>query len=103
MVKIRWTEKSSKHLKSIYDYIATDSKVYARRYVQSLVESTEKLKRMPECGRKVPEFESHAFREIIFRNHRIVYRISDVDGQIDILAVVHGAQDLLKVFSEGIL
>jgi len=76
MVEIMWTEKAGKHLLSIYEYIATDSKIYAKRYIKSLVSSTDKLKRMPECGRNVPEFADYPFREIIFRNHRIIYKIN---------------------------
>ena len=98
MVKIRWTDKATRHLNSIYEYIASDSEVYAERYVKSLISSTDKLKQMPECGRKVPELESYSFRENIFRNHRVVYRIRGFDGNIDILAVVHGAQNFTKRF-----
>ena len=100
MVKVKWTEKASKHLQTIYDYIATDSRIYAKRYIKSLITSTDKLKKMPECGRKVPEFEDHPFREILFRNHRIVYRINNIDDHIDILAVVHSAQDIQKAFQK---
>jgi len=96
MVKIRWTDKATRHLNSIYEYITNDSKGYAERYVKSLISSTDKLKQMPECGRKVPELESYSFREIIFRNHRIVYRISEINKNTDILAVVHDAQDFTK-------
>ncbi len=100
MGKIKWTEKASKHLKAIYEYIAKDSKVYAKRYVESLIASTKKLKLMPECGRAVPEFEDYPFREIIYRNHRIVYQINEMDECIEILTVIHGAQDLEKAFNE---
>jgi len=70
MGKIRWTKKASYHLKSIYDYIARDSKIYAEQYVKSLIKSTKKLEFMPECGRKVPELEGYFFREIFYKNHR---------------------------------
>ncbi len=98
MVIIKWTDRAVRHLESVYEYIAKDSAVYAKRYVRSLVASVKKLKTMPECGRKVPEFEDTAFREIFYRNHRIVYRFNNADKHIDILAVVHGAQDMQNVF-----
>ena len=85
-----------KHLEAIYEYYAHDSKIYARRYIKSLISSTEKLKRMPECGRAVPEFPKGIFREIFYRNHRIVYQLSVDCEQIEILAVVHGAQNMEK-------
>ena len=38
----------------------------------------------------VPEYEAPDLREVIERPYRIIYRIKEED--IDILAVVHGAQ-----------
>lgn len=86
-------------MESIYEYIANDSKVYAKRYIKSLISSTDKLKIIPECGRKVPEFDNPAFKEIFYRNHRIVYKLSDNARHIEILAVVHGAQDMHMFFN----
>ena len=96
MAIIRWTDKAVKHLEAIYEYYAHDSKIYAKRYIKSLIASTEKLKKMPECGRAVPEFLKGTFREIFYRNHRIVYQLSSDCKQIEILAVVHGAQNMEK-------
>ena len=64
--------KASSHLQIIYEYIAEDSKIYATRFMKSLILSTKKLKSKPKCGRKVPEFEDYDFREVIFRNYRII-------------------------------
>ncbi|MBF0227441.1 MAG: type II toxin-antitoxin system RelE/ParE family toxin [Desulfobacterales bacterium] len=102
MVRIKWTDKAVKHLEAIYEYISKDSNIYAKRYIKSLIYSTEKLKKMPECGRTVPEFEDSTFREIFYKNHRIVYRLADINKHIDILAVVHGAQDMEKILPEKI-
>lgn len=101
MVTVRWTDKAVMHLNSIYEYVANDSRIYAERYVKSLISSTDKLKQMPECGRKVPELGNDSFREIFFRNHRIVYRISEMGANIDILAVVHGARDFTTRLFNG--
>lgn len=38
MGKIKWTEKASNHLQTIYDYIAKDSKIYAGRFIRSLID-----------------------------------------------------------------
>lgn len=61
--------------------------------------ATGKLEIMPLCGRIVPELEGYGFREVIYRNYRIVYRLTD-DDTIEILAVVHGAREIKKVFHE---
>ncbi|MBI5038338.1 MAG: type II toxin-antitoxin system RelE/ParE family toxin, partial [Nitrospirae bacterium] len=52
------------------------------------------------CGRIVPELESYGFREVIFRNYRIVYRVKEGRNDVEILAVVHGAREIKTVFQE---
>lgn len=99
MVKVKWTEKAITNLQAIYDYIAKDSKTYALRFILSLIKATKKLEIMPRCGRIVPEFESYDFREVIYQNYRIVYRIKD-DNYIEILAVVHAVREFKTVFRQ---
>lgn len=99
MGKIRWTEKSSGNLKAIYEYIANDSKTYATRFIKSLIRATEKLEKMPGCGRLVPELKNYDLREVIYRNYRIIYRIV-VNDTPEILAVIHTARDITKSFRE---
>lgn len=100
MGRIRWAEKASLNLQSIHEYISKDSQVYAARFVKSLIRAAEILEIMPYCGRIVPEFEDENFREVIYRNYRIVYRLIGDEGDVEVLAVVHGARDLIKAFRE---
>ena len=93
MGKIRWTEKASSNLQAIHDYIAKDSKTYATRFIKSLIKATTKLETMPRCGRIVPELERYKFREVIYQNYRIVYRIIEGTEDVEILAVMHGARE----------
>ncbi len=99
MGKIKWTEKASSNLQTIHDYIAEDSKIYAIRFIKSLIAATKKLEAMPQCGRTVPELESYAFREVVYQTYRIVYRVVGVGGDVEILAVVHGARNMKTAFS----
>ena len=92
MGKVRWTEKASGNLQAIHDYIAEDSRIYATRFIRSLIEATARLEKMPRCGRVVPELESYGFREVICHNYRIVYRIIAESNDVDILAVLHGTR-----------
>lgn len=78
MGKIRWTEKASSHLQTIHEYIARDSKTYATRFIRSLIKATTKLETMPRIGRIVPELEDYGFREVIYQNYRVVYRVREV-------------------------
>lgn len=97
--KIKWTEKASSHLQTIHEYIAKDSKTYATRFIKSLIRATVKLERMPYIGRTVPELENYGFREVIYQNYRIVYRI--IHGEdIEILVILHCARNFKKAFHE---
>ena len=100
MGKIKWTEKASRNLESIHEYISRDSEIYAVRFVKSLIKATKRLEDTPYSGRIVPEFESENFREVIYRNYRIVYRLVGKNKDVEILAVVHGARDMRRLFSD---
>lgn len=100
MEKIKWTEKASSNLQAIHDYIARDSETYAVRFIKSLIKATAKLGIMPRCGRIVPELEGYDFREVIYQNYRIVYRIKEKSESIEILAVVHGAREIKTVLRQ---
>lgn len=52
----------------------------------------EHLRSHPEFGRVVPEIGQNSYREIIFQNYRIVYRL--LDERVVIVGVVHAAMDL---------
>lgn len=100
MGKIRWTEKASSNLEGIFEYISRDSKWYAVRHVKALIGATKRLETMPRSGRVVPELEDPELREVIYGNYRIVYRVSELDEDIEILAVVHGARIMSSAFRE---
>ena len=91
-MKVRWTHTAVRHLSAIHDYIAQDSPIYARRMVDRLTRRSQQIVTFPYSGRKVPEYEADDIREIIEASYRLIYRIQD--NQIDILAVIHGAQTL---------
>lgn len=87
---VHWTETAIKHLTSIYQYIAQDSPLYAQRVADKIICRSEQIAAFPQSGRRVPEYEASDIREIIERPYRLIYRIKA--DQIDVLAVIHGAQ-----------
>lgn len=88
---VRWSLPARKDLKQIYDYIAKDSKYYAKNVAQNLAEKTELLAEFPEMGRIVPEIGEDSVRELFVYSYRLIYEVSP-DG-IEILAIVHGKKD----------
>jgi toxin ParE1/3/4 len=91
-VKVRWTNKADSSLTGIYEYIARDSAFYAQRMVDRLTRRSRQIADFPASGRVVPEYEASDIREVIEGPYRIIYRVKP--AQIDILVVVHGAQQL---------
>ncbi len=89
-MKVYWTRNAIKHLTNIYEHIALNSPANARRMVDRITQRSEQISTQPFSGRKVPEYETEDIREPIEKPHRIIYRLKQ--DQIDILAVIHGAQ-----------
>jgi toxin ParE1/3/4 len=98
--KIKWSERAAYNLNHIYDYIASDSQVYANRFVRALIRSTEKqLHTHNNSGRFVPEFVDTPFdflKEVIYRGYRIIYNPTKAPESITIIAVLNGRQDMLR-------
>jgi toxin ParE1/3/4 len=92
-MRIHWTDTAERHLDAIYDYIAQDSPEYARRMVDRLTRRSQQIVEFPFSGRRVPEYDVDQIREVIEGSFRIIYHIKA--DQIDVLAVVHGARDVL--------
>jgi addiction module RelE/StbE family toxin len=95
-VKVFWTDTAVKHLSGIYAYIAQNSPQYARRVVDLLTRRSEQISKFPSSGRIVPEFETEQIREVIEGSYRIIYYIKP--DQIDVLAVIHGSQQITEYF-----
>jgi addiction module RelE/StbE family toxin len=91
-MKVYWTLNAIRHLTNIYEYIALNSPTYARRMVDRITRRSEQISAQPLSGRKVPEYEAEDIRELIEKPFRIIYRVKQ--DQIDVLAVIHGAQIL---------
>ncbi len=68
MGQVRWTEKSVSDLSAIHEYISRNSVIYASRFINSIIKSTDKLKTQPFLGRIVPEFDNKLIREIFYKS-----------------------------------
>jgi plasmid stabilization system protein ParE len=91
---VRWSAPARNDLRQIYDYIARDSRYYARVVIDKIVTSTEKLERFPDIGRVVPEIGDDNVKELFVYSYRILYEITP--DAIEVLAIVHGKRDFPK-------
>ena len=90
---VKWTAHAKSQVRRIHDYIAQDSPLYARRVSEELVRKTIGLDELPRKGRKVPELNEDAVRELGLYSYRILYEIKS-DDLIEVLAVIHKRQHL---------
>lgn len=93
-MKVHWTETAEAHLDAIYAYIAQDSETYALRTVDQITRKSQQIGAFPLSGRRVPEYDMDQIREFFSGPFRIIYHIRT--DQIDVLAVIHGAMNVLR-------
>jgi len=91
-MKIIWSPLAIDRVSEIVEYIALDKPTAADKWITTIFSKVEQLVSSPEIGRVVPEIEDEQFRELIYGNYRIVYRIEK--KQVSILTIRHGKQIL---------
>ena len=91
-MKIIWSPLAVDRASEIAHYIAQDKPSAAEKWIVTVFSKVEQLKSSPEIGRVVPEINNNLFRELIYGNYRIIYRIEK--KQISILTIRHGKQIL---------
>ncbi|MEA1911824.1 MAG: type II toxin-antitoxin system RelE/ParE family toxin [Spirochaetota bacterium] len=93
---VNWSLPAKKDLKNIHDFIAYDSKVYAKKVSQEFIEKSEKLEEFPKMGRMVPELSDLNIRELIIYSYRLIYEIRP--NNIEVLTIIHGRQNFNENF-----
>ena len=93
-MKVRWTETAEAQLNAIYAYIAQNSVPYALRTIDKITNRSKQIAAFPLSGRKVPEYDLEQIREVFSGSYRIIYYIKP--DQVDVIAVIHGAMDVLR-------
>ena len=86
-----WAGPAKTDLKAIYDFVASDSKYYAKKVVQDIIDRTNIIETYPMIGRKVPEIDDENVREIFAYSYRILYEIKS--EKIYIIGIIHGRRD----------
>ena len=89
---IVWSPLALDRVAEIAGYIARDKPSAAEKWVKTVFAKVEQLEISPELGRVVPEIGNVQFRELIYSQYRIVYRIEK--KRISILTVRHARQEL---------
>ena len=91
-MKIIWSPLAIDRASEIAEYIASDKPSAANKWITKVFSKVDQLESSPEIGRVVPEIGNEQFRELIYGNYRIIYRIEK--NQVLILTIRHGKQIL---------
>lgn len=98
MAEVVWTLEALDDMDAIGAFHERTSAVYASTLVERLYESVVVLESHPRFGRKVPEIDHDLVRELVVERYRVVYQL--FRDRIEIVAVLHSRQDLVKKFRE---
>ena len=96
MAQIIWTGPALSELDAIADYIALDKPSAAKRFVQRVLTSVERLADLPESGQRIPELPKSLYRQLIVTPCRIFYRHEA--GKIFIIFVMRGERHFKEEF-----
>jgi plasmid stabilization system protein ParE len=98
MVRLVWSRNAISDLKSIRLYISFDSVLYAKKLIKEILYQVQKLSLAPNLGRMIPELQNKNYKELIYKNYRIMFKIIS-HSEILILAIYHGNRnfDLDKI------
>jgi len=88
-LNLRWTRIAVEDLQSAWDFAATKNEVAAHQLVEHISTAVEQLQRHPTLGRpgRVP-----GTRELVVVGTPYVVSYRVVHGEIQVLAVLHGAR-----------
>lgn len=94
-----WAEAAEQDLEAAAAYIHRDSPSYAVSFVYRVLQAGRSLSAFAERGRIVPEFKDSSIREVFVDGYRLIYRIED--GQISVVALIHGRRDFRTAWEES--
>ena len=93
--EVVWSAIAEDDLKSLIEYVASDSPSDALRIFKNLKQKASSLHSFPKRGRIIPELRDHVilqYRELIVPPWRIFYRISE--NKVNILSVMDSRQNI---------
>ena len=94
-MKLVWTEVALLTIEDIRDHVTAEAgSQAARRLVERIVASVERLPQFPGSGRTIPNFSDPTKREVITGSYRVIYHLDSMDSpsKITIYGVLHGSR-----------
>jgi toxin ParE1/3/4 len=98
MGRVIWAEPALEDVREILEFVGKDSRRYALKLGDRIMESPRGLGSQPFSGGRVPEFDHDEIREVLVRPYRIIYNVRGADCYI--VAVIHGARELRRAVAD---
>ena len=92
-MRIVWSPLAIQRVKEIGKQIKRDNPIVARELIGTIFDRVENLAEYPESGVMNPEAERKDIRQLVVKNHRIIYRVEE---QLIIVLTVRHSRQLLK-------
>ena len=73
MAEINWTNEAEAWLNDIYDYIAEDNPIAAKRVVTGIYEKLQLLIDFPKIGYNYQQVNEGEIRVLLYGHYRIAY------------------------------
>ncbi len=90
---IKWTPLAINHLHEFIK-ISKAEKENKQKYLENLINFTNCIIDNNEIGKALFTYNNITFRQLLYKQHRIIYYIND--NQIYIVSVIHTSQNLEK-------
>lgn len=88
-MEVIWSPLALDKLEATAKYIALDKPSAADKWINDVFDRVDLLASQPEIGREVPELLGSNYREVVFGNYRIIYKIGN---EIKILTLRNSRQ-----------
>lgn len=98
-MKIILSEQAKQDMDNIFEYISYDSLKYAFQTYTQIRSYIQKLKDSPYIGRYVPELFVKDYRELLYKNYRIVYEVSETENIVIIHFIIHSKRNFKSFYN----
>lgn len=97
--RVRLRQLAFEDLLEIRAYIARNNPLNAERYVDRILAHVDRLATIPNMYPRAPTRRRFRLRQLLVGSHRVLFRVLDADGIVDVLRVIHQREQVEKYAS----
>lgn len=93
-MKVIWSPLAIDRAGEESAFISKDKPDAGRRWLEAVFKAVDRLELFPLSGHRVPEVDSPRYRQVLYKGHRVIYRI---DTDILVILTVRRSKRLLDL------